>query len=151
MNFDDFLFDSIICLDHRYLKDIHARIILIYCSTSKYRKSSVKPPSLPSPLSNKPLPQCQNLKYPPPSLLRIPHLYKILGNLPNIFRLFSCTTLHINFSMIWDKNCIEFLYLSRKIVCLIRKIWNKGIEKLPNISFSLDFVNKPPSLISSPL
>ena len=40
------------------------------------------------------------------------------------------------------------IYLSRKVVCGFRKIWNKGTEKLPNISLSLGVVNKPPSLIS---
>ena len=37
------------------------------------------------------------------------------------------------------KNCIVF-----------RKIWDKRTEKLPNISWSLSFVNKLPSLISPP-
>ena len=80
----------------------------------------------------------------PPSLLSPSPLIQN-SRIYKFFRLFSYTTLHVNFSMIWDKNWVESVYLSRKIVCWIRKIWNKGTEKL------LDFVNKPPSLISPPL
>ena len=29
----------------------------------------------------------------------------------------SDTTLHVTFDMVWDKNCFEFIYLSRKILC----------------------------------
>ena len=43
--------------------------------------------------------------------------------------------------MVWDKNCVEFINLNRKIV-LIHKIWDKRTEKLSNISLSSDFANK---------
>ena len=33
-----------------------------------------------------------------------------------IFNSFSYTALQVNFDMVWDKNCVELVYLSRKIV-----------------------------------
>ena len=34
------------------------------------------------------------------------------------FHLLSDKTLHVNFDIVWDENCIEFLYLSREIVLI---------------------------------
>ena len=45
---------------------------------------------------------------------------------------------------------MEFMYLTRKIVCSFRKTWGATTEKLPDLSLSFDFVNKPPSIISPP-
>ena len=62
-----------------------------------------------------------------------------------------CLAWQVSFSMVWDKNCVEFMYLSRNTYVDSAKIWDKRAEKLPNISLSLDFLNKPPSSNKPPL
>ena len=85
-------------------------------------------------------------------ILALQVLFLNLGQLD--FRrlsLFNDTTLHANFDMVWDKNCVELMRLSHKIVCRFRNIWDKRTEKQPNISLSLDFVHKPPFSNKPPL
>ena len=54
--------------------------------------------------------------------------------------------MHVYFDVVWDKNCVKFIYLSGKIVC-----WDKQTKNLPNIPMSLDFVIKSPLSNKPPL
>ena len=101
-------FATSLCQTAKGLRDSKKKCVEI---DSTYHKRSIKPPSLisPSPLS-------QNLKYAPSLLSPLTPIYIKFQNLPNIFNLFSYTTLHVNFSMFWHKNCVEFTYVRSKIV-----------------------------------
>ena len=68
----------------------------------------------------------------PPSLIRHSflgkHLTKFLMQSSRIYQMFHLlndTTLHANFDIVWDKNCVEFM--SRKSACNTEKC---GIKEL---------------------